>query len=159
MTSTRIFAENELRYAATSRCPCGAGLAYPAHTTDLHGAWDCSAILTGRAIPSGQEGAVQHTDRLPFAFYKVKSEDQPSANGATTRPRSLTDAEALERSATEAIHRCKSLDSQITHARLEVRRLEAEYDAEDKKRNELMERAFGRGRAFDTMTAPPPTMP
>ncbi len=27
-----------------------------------------------------------HTDRLPFVFYEIKSEGQPSANGATTRP-------------------------------------------------------------------------
>lgn len=81
-----------LVYAATARCPCGAGLAYdPAHENEPgykpgSGSWDCSAIILGTAIPSGQPGAVTHTDRLPFAFSKVKCEGQPSANGATTRP-------------------------------------------------------------------------
>lgn len=69
-------------YSATARCPCGAGLAYESGADS----WDCSDILTGRAIPSGQPGSKKHTVRLPFAFYEVKSENQPSANGATTRP-------------------------------------------------------------------------
>lgn len=83
-----------LVYAAYSRCPCGAGLAYdpagevggedgPFHRPN---AWDCSAILLGTAIPSGQPGSVQHTDVLPFSFYDIKSENQASAGGATTRP-------------------------------------------------------------------------
>lgn len=86
------YTDGQLIYAATARCPCGAGLAYATidkgEGTPFKGpsAWDCSDILTGRAIPSGQPGAVQHTDRLPFAFYEVKSEEQPSAQGATTRP-------------------------------------------------------------------------
>ncbi len=81
-----------LIFAAFTRCPCGAGLAYdPADTgegTPFRGpsAWDCSAIILGTAIPDGKPGAVEHTGRLPFAFYEIKSEDQPSAQGATTRP-------------------------------------------------------------------------
>lgn len=77
--------EKALVYAAYSRCPCGAGLAHP-EGMGAKGHWDCSAILLGTAIPSGQPGAVQHTAQLPFTFYEVKSERQPSANGATTRP-------------------------------------------------------------------------
>jgi hypothetical protein len=50
------------------------------------GAWDCSAILLGDAIVSGQPGAVRHTPRLPFTFYEIKAEGQPSARGRTTRP-------------------------------------------------------------------------
>jgi hypothetical protein len=73
----------ELVYAAYARCPCGAGMAYPKGIGG-HGFWDCSAILTGRAYISGE---VKHTDRLPFVFWKVKSEVQPSVNGATTRPK------------------------------------------------------------------------
>ncbi len=68
-----------LVYSASARCPCGAGLAYPAHC-GTGGAWDCSAILLGTADPN-----VEHTDKLPFAFYEVKSEVQPSAQGLTTR--------------------------------------------------------------------------
>lgn len=79
-----------LVYAAHSRCPCGAGLAYdPCYEEkdspfvgSLSNAWDCSAILLGTA-----DRAVQHTGRLPFAFYDVKEEGQPSAYGATTRPK------------------------------------------------------------------------
>lgn len=78
-----------LVYAAYGRCPCGAGLAYDPCYEDksspfvgpLSGYWDCSEILLGTARTD-----VKHTDKLPFAFYEVKSEGQPSANGATTRP-------------------------------------------------------------------------
>jgi len=80
---------SDLTYAATARCPCGAGLAYnkscqledtPARWP-YNGYWDCSAILLGSA-----NHAVQHTAQLPFAFYNIKSEGQPSARGGTTRP-------------------------------------------------------------------------
>lgn len=79
------FTADELRFSASARCPCGAGLAYPKNI-GAHGAWHCSDILLGRAVPSGQEGAKTHDSPLPFAFYEIKSEDQPSANGSTTRP-------------------------------------------------------------------------
>lgn len=85
----KTYKDRELVYSATSRCPCGAGLAYPKNAgvgTPSEQAWDCADILTGRAIPKGGPGWKTHTDRLPFAFYEVKSEDQPSARGATTRP-------------------------------------------------------------------------
>ncbi len=80
--------KDRLVYAAHSRCPCGAGLAYDPCFEDensvfvgpLSGYWDCSAILLG----SPNED-VKHTGKLPFAFYEVLSEQQPSANGATTR--------------------------------------------------------------------------
>lgn len=77
--------DDELIYAAYTRCPCGAGMAYPKGIGG-HGFWDCSAILKGTAIPSGQPGSVKHEARLPFVFWSVKSEQQPSVNGATTRP-------------------------------------------------------------------------
>lgn len=86
---SRTFTEDELRYAATKRCPCGAGLAYPPNGEPKDGPfefwsyWDCSEILKGTADTS-----VEHTAQLPFTFYEIKSEEQPSANGATTRPRS-----------------------------------------------------------------------
>ena len=79
------FELDELRFAATSRCECGAGMAYPKNV-GVRGSWDCSDILLGRAIHTGQEGAKIHSGELPFAFYEIKSEDQPSANGQTTRP-------------------------------------------------------------------------
>lgn len=76
----------KLVYAAYSRCPCGAGLAYVVGCGG-YGHWDCSDILLGTAIESGQPGAVTHTDRLPFIFWDIKSEQQPSSGGATTRPK------------------------------------------------------------------------
>jgi hypothetical protein len=63
-----------LVYSATSRCPCGAGLAYIRDCSPNERHWDCSAVLTGTAIPKEQPGSRVHTDRLPFAFYEVKSE-------------------------------------------------------------------------------------
>ena len=80
--------DSDLVYAATARCPCGAGIAH-LRTAKAYGdtaVWDCADILTGRAIPSGQAGFKQHTAVLPFVFYEIKSEKQPSANGASTRP-------------------------------------------------------------------------
>jgi hypothetical protein len=87
-----------LVYAATSRCKCGAGLAYdPFGASGGHpeegendspfkgvfsGWWDCSAILLGTA-----DTQQTHTGQLPFSSYEVKSENQPSAGGATTRPK------------------------------------------------------------------------
>ena len=72
----------KLLFAATARCPCGAGLAYDEDSSEgVHGAWDCSAILLGTA-----DKTKQHEARLPFAFYDVKDESQPSSQGATTRP-------------------------------------------------------------------------
>lgn len=74
----------DLIYAADTHCICGAGLAYP-KGIGAQGFWDCSDILTGRAIPKDQPGNKQHCARYPFIFYEIKSENQPSANGATTR--------------------------------------------------------------------------
>lgn len=79
---------DRLVYSSHSRCPCGAGLAYDPLFEDensvfkgpLSGYWDCSAILLGVADQS-----VTHTGKLPFSFYDVKCERQPSANGTNTR--------------------------------------------------------------------------
>lgn len=75
---------DRLVYAAYTRCPCGAGMAYdPAGDSGkpFGGYWDCSAILLETADESAK-----HEARLPFAFYEIKSENQPSVNDATTRP-------------------------------------------------------------------------
>jgi len=86
------FTLDELRFAATTRCECGAGFAYPLNIGG-QGAWHCSDILLGRAIPSNQEGGKSHSSSMPFAFYEVKSEDQMLDSktryrdqGYTTRP-------------------------------------------------------------------------
>jgi hypothetical protein len=78
------FTDDELVYAARDRCECGAGLAYPIKT-GMHGSWECSDILTLRALQKAEEGSVMHTAPLPFAFYSIKSEKNPSVGGATTR--------------------------------------------------------------------------
>ncbi len=78
------YKDKNLIYAAYSRCECGAGLAYH-KGSGSRGSWDCSDILTGRAIEKDKLGSVTHTGRMPFLFYEIKSEDQPSAFGATTR--------------------------------------------------------------------------
>jgi len=75
---------SNLMYAAYARCPCGAGLAYDPQGESgkpIIGYWDCSAILLGTADEN-----VTHTAQLPFVFYEIKSEGQPSAQGSTTRP-------------------------------------------------------------------------
>lgn len=82
--------DSELRYAATARCACGAGLAYAPGDPGKPpfrgpSEWECSDILTGRAIPSGQPGSKTHDEPAPFVFYEIKDETQPSASGATTR--------------------------------------------------------------------------
>lgn len=74
------FTGADLTYAATTRCRCGAGYAYP-NGSGGHGRWDCSAILKGEAAHGSE-----HDGALPFAFYSIKGERQPSAGGATTRP-------------------------------------------------------------------------
>lgn len=77
------FSDSELIYSASARCECGAGYAYPKNVGGF-GSWKCSRILKGdeTALPP-----VMHSGDLPFTFYEIKSEGQPSANGATTRPK------------------------------------------------------------------------
>lgn len=85
---------DRLVYAATSRCPCGAGMAYDPTSDDdpvFKGPskWECGDILRYKTLPTADQERVKaatHTEPLPFAFYEIKSERQPSANGATTRP-------------------------------------------------------------------------
>ena len=75
----RRYTDSELIYAARIRCLCGAGMAF-APETGPKGHWECSAVLKGKA------GAGRHGARFPLAFDKIRSEQQPSASGATTRP-------------------------------------------------------------------------
>jgi hypothetical protein len=72
---------DDLVWAAAARCMCGAGYVYPNFTHSPHGHWFCSASILGTA-PAGSE----HDCGKPFAFWSIKSDRQPSANGATTRP-------------------------------------------------------------------------
>lgn len=79
------FALYELTFAAHYRCGCGAGFAYPKNA-GIHGSWICSDILRGKAVVGSKKGAKNHSGAMPFAFYEIKGENQPSARGATTRP-------------------------------------------------------------------------
>src|SRR5579859_1506264 len=76
----RRVSDSDLIYAASDRCMCGAGLAYP-RSPGPYGAWSCSHYLLERGRVTGE-----HVVRLPFVFFDVLSEDQPSARGSTTRP-------------------------------------------------------------------------
>lgn len=74
--------DTELLYAATRRCWCGAGLAYPLDSKLALKirAWTCSAVLK-EEVPDGGH------DRFPFAFYKIREETSINNEGAhTTRP-------------------------------------------------------------------------
>lgn len=74
-----VFTDDELVYSETTLCPCGHGLAYPKDCGPGH-YWDCSTILKGI-----QNNEVQHTAKLPFAFYKVRSEGENPNSTLTTR--------------------------------------------------------------------------
>lgn len=75
----KFFTEEEIRYSAGARCEqCNAGLAYPLNCGGHHH-WSCSAQLKGEIKEK------HHT--FAFAFWSIKSEDQPSAQGHTTRPK------------------------------------------------------------------------
>jgi hypothetical protein len=72
------FQPEELIYAAFARCKCGAGLAYPRHIGG-RGSWYCGSVLEGHSPWSSDHEAYS------FMTYAIKSENQPSANGITTR--------------------------------------------------------------------------
>jgi len=91
------FTVYELLFAAQFRCICRAGMAYP-DGVGMHGAWYCSAILLGQAAPG-----TEHTPAHPFSFYEVKSENQSSMRGATTRPKGTH----VETEPTYACHNCR----------------------------------------------------
>jgi hypothetical protein len=79
------YTDTELIYAATARCKCGAGFAYP-RAPFRSGMWVCAALL--KSGDRSMQEQSKHDASLPFMFYEVKSEDQPSAYGWTTRPKS-----------------------------------------------------------------------
>jgi hypothetical protein len=87
------YTDKELLYAATVRCKCGAGLAYPLHHNKSWklNAWICSVVLRG-------EAEVTDHDHYPWAFYKIREETSINNRGGfTTRPagtKALTKGEA-----------------------------------------------------------------
>lgn len=70
------FKDDELVFARDAKCPCGERLAYPKRTSPVRGFWDCVGLLKRTAPPKGHPQAKTHTDRLPFVFWDIKSEDQ-----------------------------------------------------------------------------------
>lgn len=81
--------KDRLVFSAYTRCHCGHGMAYdplnevgrdessPFKMVDR---WQCSAQLLGIA-----DDNLIHSVALPFTFYELKSENTPSAGGASTR--------------------------------------------------------------------------
>lgn len=76
------FEDHELVYAAWQRCSkCHAGFAHPKNIGG-HGAWYCSTMLKDKTAKQAD-----HDQGYGFTTFSIKSEGQPSANGATTRPK------------------------------------------------------------------------
>ena len=78
------YTDRDIIYAATARCQCGSGVAYPLdHAAALKsGAWTCARKLRGEV-----EGDVFPHDVLPFIFWKVREETSINNHGGhTTRP-------------------------------------------------------------------------
>lgn len=79
------FNDTQLVYTATSRCKCGAGLAYPRDQREamkLRG-WACSKVLRGE---TGPEDKGQH-EIFDWAFFKIREESSINNQGAhSTRP-------------------------------------------------------------------------
>lgn len=81
------FTDEDLIYAATSRSEkCKAGLAHPKDCGPFH-QWTCSNVLKNIGNDDGHQA-------YPFSMYEIKGENQPSANGATTRPPKAGTAQA-----------------------------------------------------------------
>lgn len=83
MTGSRKFTNEELVYTAIGRCVCEHGLAYPKNSSP-RGNWICGALLLSGE--RSKDVLQNHSPAYPFPMYSIKSEQQPSANGATTRP-------------------------------------------------------------------------
>lgn len=98
MTDRPRFTDRDLLYAATARCRCGAGLAYPTdHSLSMEiRAWVCSAVLRGDVEDQATDqtlvvfrsgpAAGEH-DAFPWNFFKVREETSiNNTGGHTTRP-------------------------------------------------------------------------
>ncbi len=64
-------------------CDCGAQMAQD----NKNRRWDCSDILLGIAVPSGEPGALMHSDVMPYVFWKVRS-DRSGKSPVRREPRS-----------------------------------------------------------------------
>lgn len=86
----RLYADDELIYASTGRCQCGAGLAH-ANDGDPRGSWRCSKVLK----EGGAEDAVAHDMPRPFIFWNIHGEFETPGRRDTTRPGGFVDRERL----------------------------------------------------------------
>lgn len=98
MSDRITLTDKDLLYAATARCRCGAGLAYPMDRELSWSirAWVCSAVLKGEVESKandqtiaalGNTAPVGEHDSLPWVFWKVREETSINNRGAyTTRP-------------------------------------------------------------------------
>lgn len=83
LTVQEIFDDYQLLYAATARCKCGAGMAYPLDHEKAFktAAWQCSTLLHGNAHLD------DYHEILPFSMWKVRKETSiNNREGLTTRP-------------------------------------------------------------------------
>ena len=73
----KTFTDSELLYAATDRCRCGAGLAYPLDHAEARklGAWVCSAQLKIDA------GAPERHESFHWSMYKIREETSINNTG------------------------------------------------------------------------------
>lgn len=96
MSERLKFTDRELLYAATARCRCGDGLAYPLdHELSMKiRAWVCAAVLrgdvagqaTGRDAFSAPDPNAEH-DAFHWSFWKIREETSINNTGShTTRP-------------------------------------------------------------------------
>lgn len=76
----QYFAENEhFIFSAHSRCACGGPLFYR-EGGGIDGSWSCWLA---------KNGADGKHETFDFRFFEIKSECQPSAQGASTRPAAM----------------------------------------------------------------------
>lgn len=91
----RTYKIDQLRFSATERCTCGAGLAFPPGYGEEPEAraWTCSRALLGE-VPFGDGPAPNDLVRVetaghvvkPFVFWNVAAEGSTFAGTDTTRP-------------------------------------------------------------------------
>lgn len=91
----KAYSDDELIYSACARCKCGAGMAY-IKGIGAFGFWGCSAqlkhevpdkqVIFAPGLFSKDITGHPHDAGLMFTVWEIKSELQPSAHNASTRP-------------------------------------------------------------------------
>lgn len=73
-----MITSGEIRFSATARCACGAGLAHPKDGSKTF--WQCSESILGKTNRD-----VCNTRTFPFEHFEITAEDDESAKGRSTR--------------------------------------------------------------------------